>query len=213
MRGCSGGGACVVTPGVGGCAGLLWGHAWLLPRGACMVAPRGGMRGCSGGCAWLLWGGAWLLWGVHVWLLLGGGACMGYDEIRRYDQWAGGTHPTGMHSCSHRSLCVYDYTSSSFISDFFGASHPSALCRNVMYFLLQNHNGERRQTWDSSWRWLCYRPQRSCGKVIFSQACVKNSVHRGVSLSQHAPQDYRSHDRGGLCPRGDLCSGRPPPVR
>ena len=22
-----------------------------------------------------------------------------------------------------------------------------------------------------------YRPQRSCGKVMFSQACVKNSVH------------------------------------
>ena len=29
----------------------------------------------------------------------GGGACMGYDEIRKYDQCAGGTHPTGMHSC------------------------------------------------------------------------------------------------------------------
>ena len=30
-----------------------------------------------------------------------------------------------------------------------------------------------------------YRPQRSCGKVIFSQACVKNSVHGmgGVCLS------------------------------
>ena len=25
----------------------------------------------------------------------------------------------------------------------------------------------------------CYRPQRSCGKVIFSEACVKNSVHGG----------------------------------
>ena len=25
----------------------------------------------------------------------------------------------------------------------------------------------------------CYRPQRSCSKAIFSQACVKNSVHRG----------------------------------
>ena len=25
----------------------------------------------------------------------------------------------------------------------------------------------------------CYRPQRSWAKVIFSQACVKNSVHRG----------------------------------
>ena len=28
-----------------------------------------------------------------------------------------------------------------------------------------------------------YRPQRSCGKVIFSQACVKNSVMGGVCLS------------------------------
>ena len=30
-----------------------------------------------------------------------------------------------------------------------------------------------------------YRPQRRCGMVIFSQACVKNSVHRvgGVCLS------------------------------
>ena len=25
----------------------------------------------------------------------------------------------------------------------------------------------------------CYRPQRTWAKVIFSQACVKNSVHRG----------------------------------
>ena len=31
---------------------------------------------------------------------------------------------------------------------------------------------------------ICYRPQRSCSKVIFSEACVKNSVHsRGVCLS------------------------------
>ena len=26
---------------------------------------------------------------------------------------------------------------------------------------------------------LYYRPQRSCGKIMFSQACVKNSVHKG----------------------------------
>ena len=34
----------------------------------------------------------------------------------------------------------------------------------------------------------CYRPQRRWAKVIFSQACVKNSVHRGgrVSASVHA---------------------------
>ena len=28
-------------------------------------------------------------------------------------------------------------------------------------------------------QFYCYRPQRSCGKAIFSQACVKNSVHGG----------------------------------
>ena len=27
-----------------------------------------------------------------------------------------------------------------------------------------------------------YRPQRSWGKVIFSEACVKNSVHRGACM-------------------------------
>ena len=83
------GGACVVAPGgvcgcSGGCKVALGGHgysggcAWLLPGGACVVAPRG--------CAWLLWGacvvapgGAWLLQGTcviaargHAWLLLGG---------------------------------------------------------------------------------------------------------------------------------------------
>ena len=30
------------------------------------------------------------------------------------------------------------------------------------------------------------RPQRSCGKVMFSEACVKNSVHKGAG--------------GGVCP-------------
>ena len=31
-----------------------------------------------------------------------------------------------------------------------------------------------------------YRPQRSWGKIIFSEACVRNSVHRGVSAPLHA---------------------------
>ena len=34
-----------------------------------------------------------------------------------------------------------------------------------------------------------YRPQRSWGKVIFSEACVKNSVHGGGAVvSEHALQ-------------------------
>ena len=71
---------------LGGCAWLLQGgHAWLLWGGRAWLLLRG-MRGCSRG-------GAWLLQGGHAWLLLGGvcvvapgGVCMGYDEIRRYDQ-------------------------------------------------------------------------------------------------------------------------------
>ena len=36
----------------------------------------------------------------------------------------------------------------------------------------------------------CYRPQRSCGKVVFLHLSVSDSVHKGgrVSLSQHAAQ-------------------------
>ena len=81
------GGACVVAPG--GCVVALGGHAWLLPGGHAWLL-RGGVRGCSGGgCAWLFLGGC----------MVARGECMGYDEIWRYGQWAGGTHPTGMHSC------------------------------------------------------------------------------------------------------------------
>ena len=67
------GGACVVAPrgGVCGCSG-----------GACIVA-WGSLRGCSGGacvvalggCAWLLWGGMCGYSGGHA-LLLPGGACV-----------------------------------------------------------------------------------------------------------------------------------------
>ena len=52
----------------------------------------------------------------------------------------------------------------------------------------------------------CYRLQRSWGKVIFSEACVKNSVHRGVCMAG-------GHARrggcvvGGMCGRGCLCGG------
>ena len=233
MCGCSGGGAwllwgaCVVAPGgmhgcyqggVCGCSGghvwLLWGvcmvalrgmcgcsqggmcgcswggmHVWLLPGGmcgccwgACMVAPRGAHMVALGGCVWLLqrgacvvalggcmvalggmcccsWGHAWLLsggcvcllrghvWlllgGMHVWLLPGGmcgccwgacmvaprGACMGYNEIWRYDQWAGGTHPTGMHSCFIK--VVYE--------KFFLKFSQNFLSKTGLYFFIDNH--------------------------------------------------------------------------
>ena len=79
---------------LGGPAWLLGGHAWLL-RGVCVVAPGGACMVALGGCAWLLRGACMVARG-HAWLLQGE-ACMVFSM--RYGQWAGGTHPTGMHSC------------------------------------------------------------------------------------------------------------------
>ena len=45
-----------------------------------------------------------------------------------------------------------------------------------------------------------YRPQRSWGKVIFSEACVKNSVHRGVCMVG------AMHGGGHKC-WGGVCGG------
>ena len=111
-------GACMVLGGhvwLWGACMVAGGHAWLLGGvcgcwGACMVVGghvwlQGGMHGCGGcvvaggmcgegGHAW--WRRhAW--WGGHVWQrggCMAKGACVGYDG-----KWAGGTHPTGMHSC------------------------------------------------------------------------------------------------------------------
>ena len=55
---------------------------------------------------------------------------------------------------------------------------------------------------------FCYRPQRSWAKVIFSQACVKNSVHRG-GVSREPPgtrQTPPPQDQG----EPPLGPGRPP---
>ena len=110
--GCSWGGACMVLlwgGGVCGYSGGGGGHVWLLPRGgghvwllwgegACVVALAGVQQGAH---AWLLWGGmcGCSRGGGHVWLLPWGGHVWDTTRIRRYGQWAGGTHPTGMHSC------------------------------------------------------------------------------------------------------------------
>ena len=57
-----------------------------------------------------------------------------------------------------------------------------------------------------------YRPQQSCGKVIFSEAYVKDSVHRGVSASVHAR--IHTHPWAPPPPSRHLPLGRhPPPSR
>ena len=71
------------------------GHMWLL-QGGMRGCSRGGMHGCSGevcvvapgGHAWLLWGGMCGCSGGACMVAPGGGGgvCMGYDEIWRYDQ-------------------------------------------------------------------------------------------------------------------------------
>ena len=113
-------GECVVL--FGGCVLALGGHAWLL-WGACMVLFGGGMRGfiwgacmvlfggcvvlfggmcaCSGGMRGFIWGACMVLFGGHAWFYLGGmHVFFSFSDTMRYGQWMGGTHPTGMHSCS-----------------------------------------------------------------------------------------------------------------
>ena len=48
----------------------------------------------------------------------------------------------------------------------------------------------------------CYRPKRSWGKVIFSEACVKNSVHGEGGLQAHTGGgEVGGSGGGGLRPR------------
>ena len=61
---------------------------------------------------------------------------------------------------------------------------------------------------------LCYyRPQRSWDKVIFSEVCVKNSVHRGGAgcLGRHPPRSrhpHRSRPPGKQTPPGAVHAAR-----
>ena len=91
MHVCSGGWGCLVAPG-GMCVVAMGGvHAWLLLGGTCVVAMGGACVVAPGACVVVRGGGhAWLLWGACV-VAAGGvhgcsGGCVGYDEIRRYDQ-------------------------------------------------------------------------------------------------------------------------------
>ena len=79
------------------CHSVHGGRAWLLRGGcvcgcsqgvACMVAPGGACVVALGGRAWLLWGVCVVApGGVACVVAPGGeGACVGYNEIRRYDQ-------------------------------------------------------------------------------------------------------------------------------
>ena len=79
MRGSGG-----VIGGQGAC--VPGGHAW---QGACMSRAVHGR-----GCAWQggMHGGGHVWQGVHGWVA--GGVCVAGETAA-----AGGTHPTGMHSC------------------------------------------------------------------------------------------------------------------
>ena len=98
----------------GVCLSTLGGHAWFYSGGmcgfiwgVCMVLFGGHVWFYSGGHVWfysggmhsIIWGACMVLFGGHAWFFRG--ACMVFSvflDTMRYGQWAGGTHPTGMHS-------------------------------------------------------------------------------------------------------------------
>ena len=70
------------------------------------------MRGFIwGGCAWFYSGGVrGFIWGVCVVLSV-------FSDTMRYGQWAGSTHPTGMHSCSDLFWWIIYGWNKSFVRD------------------------------------------------------------------------------------------------
>ena len=100
------GGACMVLFGdvhgfmQGGHAWFYWGHAWFYVGGHAWFY-AGGMHGFMRGCVCgFMRGVCVVLWGgMHGFIQ---GACVVFSvfsDTMRYGQLAGGTHPTGMHSC------------------------------------------------------------------------------------------------------------------
>ena len=79
---------------LGGMRGFIRGACMVLFGGACMVLFRGGMCGFIQGVCMVLFGG-------RAWFYSGGASVVFsvFSNTMRYGQWAGGTHPTGMHSC------------------------------------------------------------------------------------------------------------------
>ena len=63
------------------------------------------------------------------------------------------------------------------------------------YMQMINRNAEEE---------LYFRPQRSCGKVMFlHESMILFGGGGGLCPSMH----HRSHDQGGLCPGGSLSRG------
>ena len=140
--------ACMVAPGGhawllgGGMHGCSGGHAWLLQGGVCGCSGGGGcMCGCSqGGHAWApvhgcSWGGVHGCWGGCV--VAQGGACVVFSM--RYGQWAGGTHPTGMHSCSlcnDMIWCSFNNVTHAYVDAFPVIFNPEAPCWATWYKLV-----------------------------------------------------------------------------
>ena len=81
--------------------GFIW--------GACVVL-FGGMHGfIRGACVVLFGGHAWFYSGGPAWFY-SGGACVVFSvfsDTMRYGQSAGGTHPTGMHSCLNNLFSLF----------------------------------------------------------------------------------------------------------
>ena len=141
VGGVHGGGSCVV-------AWHVWqeGHAW------------------QGGHAWQV--GMCIAGGVH-----GGGACVAGGcmactispppaDTTRYGQWAGGTHPTGMHSC---------------FVNFFPSLLAQLFLNNFAYLMERVKSQDERQQ-------LCHKPMayllQGLGTTILKGPGVNTSLNK-----------------------------------
>ena len=62
----------------------------------------------------------------------------------------------------------------------FTIQDPDFYSTDIWWLLKHTVAASRRYSQTRSIMSFCYRPQWSCGKVMFSQVCVKNSVQGGI---------------------------------
>ena len=106
-----------------------------------------------------------------------------------YRQWAGGTHPTGMHPC-WQSFNYQNYLNKAFslgkMCSVLVVTTPG-YCEQMIYY--------RASTLSFSYDQHIFTVRKqSCGKVMFSQVWVSHYVHRGWGgLPFHMPWGRQTH--------------------
>ena len=115
--------------------------------------------------------------------------------------------------CSYFKVVHYSCFRTYFHLTVYRSGQSRSCAESTKLHVLNGWNSTLGQIWAYS---ICvaehfdtrYRPKRSWGKVIFSEACVKNSVHGGGGACMAGGMRGRGMHGGGACMVGGGMHGR-----